>query len=739
MLLQYSEYARETFEMKHFGKQRHNYCIKTIRVRWERGDEYLPTDFLLFSPDGTRVLSNSERGVCVWDATSAMLITGPLTGDDESDVLAAAFLPDGRYIIVASRDGIIRKWDILINSLVWERVTDKMQLDLSQVLSAEFSRSRNSIVFGDSQGTILVCNVDTGERDGSPLEGHTDSISCLSFSSDDKYLASGSDDTTIVIWNMDKRESRTKPLRGHTGRVTAVDFSPDGNTIISGSEDKYIYVWDVNSEEDPRKIICENGVDTVTYSPDGSFILAGGREWMSMWDVATSTPNVFRVDGAVWKVSFSLDGSRFVSGNNCFDRFGTMPFEGRIQIWDASWNVEGTKSAFKEQRDIKSIALSPSGELIASGSVDGSIYLWNVRDGELAKSLKFGCSINAVSFSPISGRFIVFGLDDGTVRAWDHANDKSFTIGNHKAPVLSVAFSLSNGKYLTSGSDDKTICIWSVKRRELAVGPLPGHEGSVLTVAYSPDGTRLVSGSYDKTVRVWDSATGGLILTLSEHSRSVSSVAYSLDGSYIVSGSKDNTIYVWDAQNGQTVCGPIDGYMGGVGSVCFSPNGKRILSGSLDNTARVWDALTGQPLLSPFSGHMCTVSSVCFFPDGRHFATGSYDGSIRIWTLDEVPNAIDWRLSNDNWVVHKNDKMMWIPTDLHRYLCGHRNISMLNRPFYLKLPFGTEQNVGQNIQFSTSRSLRISRPHFLESGLCQYVLPAFYPLFRILFNYDGDD
>ena len=117
----------------------------------------------------------------------------------------------------------------------------------------------------------------------------------------------------------------------------------------------------------------------------------------------------------------------------------------------------------------------------------------------------------------------------------------------------------------------------------------------------------------------------------------------------------------------------------------------QILSGSDDNTARVWDAITGNPLFPPFTGHTSFISSVCFFPNGRHFATGSHDGTIRIWTLDEIPIDSDWELRGDNWVVGENGElMMWKPDDLHRDLCSHRNISILNRSFYLKLHFGTE-------------------------------------------------
>ncbi|PAV22983.1 WD40 domain containing protein [Pyrrhoderma noxium] len=416
-----------------------------------------------------------------------------------------------------------------------------------------------------------------------------------------------------------------------------------------------------------------------------------------MWNVAddTAAPKEFQVDPRrIVQVSFSPDGSRFasVSCSPCF-----LIENGMLQIWDASWSVEETKTELEERKEIRSISSSPGGKFIASASAgvfhwnSGSICLWNSDTGELVKKLKLSSHVHSVAFSPVNEQLIAFGSEDGTVRVWNITDDVAVTIGSHTRYVTSVVFSPSDGKHVASGSDDNIFCIWDIERRELAVGPLTGHMDSVDSVAYSPDGTRLVSGSSDRTVRIWNPATGDLLSTLNGHSRQVSSVAYSFDGSRIVSGSNDNTILVWDAQSGQIVCGPITGHDECVLSVCFSPDGMQILSGSWDGTACVWDAITGNPLFPPFTGHTGSITSVCFFPNGRHFATGSIDGTIRIWTLDEIPIDSDWELRDDNWVVGKNGKlMMWIPTDLHTPLYRPRNISILNHSFHLKLHFGTE-------------------------------------------------
>ncbi|PAV21525.1 nucleotide-binding-oligomerization-domain like receptor [Pyrrhoderma noxium] len=504
MSIHYSKYANDAFRVEYIGRKPRNDCIKTIQV----GDGFTPINFLFFSPDGTRIISSSKQGVCVWDATSGELIAGPLSGNDEYRVFSAAYLPDGRYIIGVSRNGIIRNWDVLTSSLVWERVTFEEQTNSRWIVSVIFSPDRKSVVFGDDQGSIEIWDVETGKRGGQMLGRHFDYINCFSFSSDGKYLASGSDDTTILIWDMDKKEVRTGPLSGHTEEVTAVDFSPNGGTIISGSLDGNIYVWDVNLGQVLRKIICENVVYSVTYSPDGLFILAGGRRWMSMWNVvdAMAAPKVFNVveyenveydeKELVWETSFSPDGSRFVTG--C----GKPNISDTIQIWDASRSLEETKAIFEEQRGIESIALSSGGKFIASGSNEGSICLWNALTGEFVKKIKPSCRVASLSFSPFNEQLIAFGSWGGTVKLWDVTNDVTVTIGNHESSITSIAFSPSNEKHVASGSEDATIFIWNIEHRELAVSPLTGHDGKVTSIAYSPDGTRLVSGSRDKTLGI---------------------------------------------------------------------------------------------------------------------------------------------------------------------------------------------------------------------------------------------
>ncbi|KZP17251.1 WD40 repeat-like protein, partial [Athelia psychrophila] len=124
---------------------------------------------------------------------------------------------------------------------------------------------------------------------------------------------------------------------------------------------------------------------------------------------------------------------------------------------------------------------------------------------------------------------------------------------------------------------------------------LQGHEKSVLSVAFSPEGSKIVSGSSDRTVRVWDALTGKTALPpLQGHDNFVLFAAFSPDGSRIVSGSEDRTVRVWDALTGQEAFPPLQGHNRRVKSVAFSSGGSKIVMTSVDGDFRIWDTLTGE-------------------------------------------------------------------------------------------------------------------------------------------------
>ena len=219
-------------------------------------------------------------------------------------------------------------------------------------------------------------------------------------------------------------------------------------------------------------------------------------------------------------------------------------------------------------------------------------------------------------------------VEAGSLKHWPVIHQ---TLTGHSDDVLSVVFS-PNGTRIVSVSGAVNGTLWDAMSGAPIGELLKRHSASIQSVTYSPDGTRIISGSDDKTVRIWDVMSGAPIgEPLQGHSDLVRSIAFSPDGTRIASGFDDETVQIWDAVSGAPIGEPLRGHSDSVQSVAFSPDSTRIVSGSDDETVRIWDAVLGAPIGEPLQGHSARVWSVAFSPDGTCIVSGFFDKTIRIW------------------------------------------------------------------------------------------------------------
>jgi WD40 repeat protein len=338
---------------------------------------------------------------------------------------------------------------------------------------------------------------------------------------------------------------------------------------------------------------------------------------------------------SIFSVAFSPDGQLLAAGS----------VNGEVRVWQVA-GYRQLLALSGHQGWVWSVAFSLDGTRLASGGEDRIVRIWQVSTGQCLTMLHGHTNwIRSVTFSPDGAR-LASSSDDGTVRVWEVSTGECLTtLQGHAGRVWSVAFS-SDGARLASGSEDGIVRAWEVSTGECLM-TLQGHTDRVWSVAFSSNGATLASGSNDGTVRLWEVSTGACLTTLQGHTDRVVSVAFSPDGAHLASGSDDRIVRLWEVSTGHCFA-TLQGHTGRVWSVAFSPDGARLASGSDDWTVRLWEVNSRQCLMT-LQGHDIWITSVSFSPDGSHFAAGSHDRTVRIWEVSTGPCLKTLR-GHTNWV-----------------------------------------------------------------------------------------
>ena len=415
---------------------------------------------------------------------------------------------------------------------------------------------------------------------------------------------------------------------GQAGAASALALNSTGRYLAVGGDDGQqsglVKIWDREEEVWTAFLTVTLGTElhdeihAVAYSPHDYYLATGGDYGTRWRDFEGEEEGLIRL----WELN--MQGGQ-LSASKVF----TLPQTGG-RVSSLAFSGEATPAeAMMEQKSW----------LLAAGSHDHLVRIWKVRPrwpGELSVQQILTLTghtapVKAIAFSP-DGQLVASGSGDKTIRLWNKETGQSeLTLVGHTADITSLDFS-SDSRYLISGSRDRTVRIWNIAyRNPHPLSVLTGPSNLVLDVAFSPDDQFITAGAGDRTIRTWhyDYPRQMELSTLSGHRNRVRAVTYSPDGKFLASAGDNGRVNIWSLTAG-TVMHTLHVPGGKIWDIAYSPDGQTLITCSSDDNARVWDASTGK-WSTVLRGHKSDVERARFTPDGKYLLTVAKDEQALLW------------------------------------------------------------------------------------------------------------
>ena len=538
---------------------------------------------LAFHPsEGILASAGKDRTIFLWNVETGELVR--FISTDQFRIVSVAFTQNGKKIISGGRDEAVKVWDYTTGELL-----QTLNGHTKIVYSVAASPDNSMVATGGEEETIKLWDIEKGTLIRE-IQTPGRVVKCLEFSPDGKKLVSAGSE--IIVWNT----GTWRPFRVlDRSRTNSVTFSPDGTRIASGGEYGEVKLWDAErgfliKSRNRHRNFGRQSVNSVTFTPDGDNLISGGYGMVLIWK-GEDLELVRDLEGFttwVYTLAFNSDGTRLVNGGlddklKLFDLTtgeihqtqklysrgvcrtaispdGTilasaMSKENIVRIWDEAASRMVT-TLYGHTSQIAALSFSPDGSMLATGSSDKTIRIWDTSTWKLLKTLVHSSLVQTVRFSP-DGHYIAAGdFTGGIIHVWTVHDWKKIKTFDVLHIVNSIAFSPDSAR-LAAGDDGGNIFVWDVESGEIVMeiengwfrnNPFGNINNPIHSIDFCPSSNTIISGNDDGTVKIWDAGTGDLVKTLKAHTGKVVSVACCSGRAMFATGGWDGIISFWNAE-----------------------------------------------------------------------------------------------------------------------------------------------------------------------------------------------